>query len=323
MDMQIAAWAATTSTGVLTIAKPAYSKLKNYRSGVKFVKGAKETLAIAPAQLRETGYKQQSTHPLFPDEGAFHPDNLAALNAVLRGHLRRNSNVEPEVLESISDGLLLFGSPTSEGLSRLVFGYEPISGREDRLAKVGLVSHLPFSWDLDKDNIAHSAQRWVSGLESPTMRPNWAVIGPEGKRLFPDLHHDDFLRTDLLLVTKLPNILTDASRGSEHYIVSVGGAHGTGTRAVERLLSDKGVLRIIADELKIDPEVPGTWPEAYQVLLRVGDIKHNARHGSIAEKVDYIDSVRISESSDWWDEWRRRIAGSVAAAASAHGAGKE
>ncbi|MEU6275777.1 hypothetical protein ABZ871_25695 [Streptomyces populi] len=307
-DIQTAAWAATSLTGALVVSRPAYSRLRNYRANAKFVAGAREALAIGTLQLHETGFRQHSAHPLFPSGDTIHPDNAAALNAVLSSERDRKKKIVPQVWERISDSLVLLGSPTSEGLSRLVFGYQELSERPDCLIKSGLASELPFSWNLDGDQIRARAKRWVAGMSEPTSRPNWSIQGSEKNRFYPDLGGDDFLRSDYLILTKIPNVLVDEDRGSGHYIVSIGGAHGTGMRAIERVLSDKSVLRRIVDDLRIDPEDSASWPNAYQVLLQARNIEHDPQRGSFARNVTYIDSRRITETSDWWNSWRNALA---------------
>ncbi|MFF9304113.1 hypothetical protein [Streptomyces sp. NPDC014777] len=311
-DLQIAAWAATSLGGALLISKPTYARLRNFRSDAKFVAGAREALTIGTLQLHETDFRQQSAHPLFAFGDTIHPDNAAALNAVLSGEGGRKKQVVDQLWGRVSDSLVLLGSPTSEGLSRLVFGYQEAPNRADCLLKGGLASSLPFSWNLDGTQIKARAKRWVSGISQPTERPNWSIQGSQNRRWYPDLRGDDFLKTDYLLITKIPNILVDEDRGSGHFIVSIGGAHGTGTRSIERVLSNRSVLRKIVDELNIDPENPASWPDAYQILLRVGKIEHDAQSGSRPKDVEYVDSRRISESSDWWNTWRKSLAPAMA-----------
>ncbi|MFC9925403.1 hypothetical protein [Streptomyces sp. NPDC127190] len=311
-DLQIAAWAATSLGPILVMSKPACARLRNFRSDARFIAGAKEALTIGTLQLHETDFRQQSAHPLFPTGDAIHPDNAAALNAVLSGERRRKRKVVDQLWGNVGDSLVLLGSPTSEGLSRLVFGYQETPDRPDYLRKTGLASALPFSWNLDGTQIKARAKRWVQGLSEPTARPNWSIQGEKNHRWYPDLRGDDFLKTDYLLITKIPNILVDEDRGSGHFIVSIGGAHGTGTRSIERVLSNKSVLRKIVSDLRIDPDDSASWPNAYQVLLRAGKIEHDPWLGSSSRDVEYVDSRRISESSDWWNSWRRSLAPEMA-----------
>jgi hypothetical protein len=313
-DLQIAAWAATSLNGLLQISRPAYEQLKNFRSDVQFVPKAREALTIGTVQLNETDFRQQSAHPLFPSGGTIHPDNLTALSAVLKGGRGNKKEVveQEQLWGNASDSLVLLGSPASEGLSRFVFGYQEVSDRTDCLLKEGLASHLPFSWNLDGTQVRAKGKRWVPGVSQPTARPNWSIQGPEAHRFFPDLGCDDFLKTDYLLMTKIPNVLVDEDRGSGHFLVSIGGAHGTGTRAIECVLSNASVLRRIVTELHIDTDNPATWPDAYQVLLRAGSIKHDQQRGSFPCDVTYIDSRRISQSSDWWNSWRESLAFAMA-----------
>jgi hypothetical protein len=289
----------------LKIASSVFAAIKRYRADVQFEKDAKEALTIGAVQLRTTGYRRRSVHPLYANTSNFHPDNLAAMAALLHEDIHRaqrhNGIQEAASVEaSLDHSMLLIGSPASEGLSRVVFGYE--EAREDVLTCKGLGLELPYRWHFGED-LAIS-NRFYPPQEEPISRPNFAIAGPGGKVIYyPDLDGNNFQLTDYLLLTKLPNFLADQRRGSGHFIVSVGGAHGIATRAVERLLSNRSMIKRVVEDLAIDVDRAKTWPTAYQVLFKVGDIRHDVRHGSRAKSIVLVDSQRIDESPEWWQAW--------------------
>jgi hypothetical protein len=168
---------------------------------------------------------------------------------------------------------------------------------------------LPYRWEINQEEIAAQALRFVRVGRSyvPERESNWGIIGPRGRRYYPTVSHDGFLVTDYLLLTKLPNFLADPTHGSENFIVNFGGTHGIAQRAVTLLLSNRALINKVADHLDIDPELAHTWPDAYQVLFRAGDIRHRQARGSHARGLVLVDAVRIDESAEWWMSWNRRI----------------
>ncbi len=105
---------------------------------------------------------------------------------------------------------MLIGSPTAEGLSRPVFGYEPDINR-DSLALRHPPIDLPVKWILSKSEIDEHAQakRFVAG-RGLVSRPNWHIQGPE--RLYiPEVDDLGYLSLDYLVVTQLRNYLSTRS----------------------------------------------------------------------------------------------------------------
>jgi hypothetical protein len=298
------------------VALPLSTALRQASAELKLISGAKDALAISRRQLGDTGYRHRSLHPSFSD-AVIHPDNLLGLLPLLqedfllatkRRRLREVS-AHLDVTSSISNSLLLVGGPAGEGVTRIVFGYKEGEERESgrSLFCNGLGLALPYHWNLDQDHITAVARRFVSGATEPVARPNWGLIGPHGRRLYPTLDNDDFLKTDYLLLTKLPNFLADESRGSESYIVSFGGTHGPGQIATKLLLSSRATIKRLVSELKIDTENVGSWPEAYQAVFRIGDIDHRPRRGSVGTTIKLVDTLQVVESRDWWRSWGNRV----------------
>ncbi len=292
-----------------------YREIVRRRAARQFMYGATEALTIGRRQLGQTGYRHRSDYT----GGAYHPDNLEALGAVLKdelirairdGTFRQSESLEMDPGESI----VLIGGPVWDRITRSVFGYKknliaPDAGGGSRYDCDGLGLHLPFRFDLDPNKITGVAARFTRSADGVTVErePNWGIIGRDKSLYYPTLRHDDFLATDYLLLTKIPNFLSDPTQGTERFIVNYAGTHGVGVRAVNLALSQQPLVRRIIEDLKIDVDRAVTWPTAYQVILRVGDIKHDTRRVSKPTDVRLVCAVRIDESLEWWAGWRRHV----------------
>jgi hypothetical protein len=254
---------------------------------------ARELLGLHQSKL--IAYRHDSKHVLYGGTETLHPDNLHGLaaasgNAYVAAQQTGRLRVEDEILTHAAHDLALIGSPTSEGLSRLLFGYAP-DGDPDSLAVDQIPLDLPFRWVISKNEIADSAvaRRLVAG-RGLVERPNWRIAGPD--RLYvPRVDENGLLLEDYLLVTKVRNYLSHSAIDEGHFIVSFGGSHGTGTRALELLFKDRQVLSSIADRLR-------QRPAAFQMLLRVSDIKHDRTVGSYARKIELVDEPIILPDRD-------------------------
>jgi hypothetical protein len=190
--------------------------------------------------------------------------------------------------------LALIGSPTAEGLSRLIFGYasddDPDSLTPDRVPV-----DLPYRWVISKNEVDERAvaRRYVAG-RGLVERPNWRIAGP-GRIFIPHVDDQGVLMDDYLLVTRLRNYLSHSAIDEGRFIVSFGGSHGTGTRALELLFQNTPVLAQIAAQRQ-------NRPAAFQALFRVGDIEHSRTVGSYARKIELVDDIIILP--DHYLTWR-------------------
>jgi hypothetical protein len=144
----------------------------------------------------------------------------------------------------------------------------------------GIGVRLPFRWEEDGDLIRATYRKYVPGL-GLVERPNWPILDQRGttvKSLFPRVGMDGMLLGDLLLITKIPSYLTVESYQSGRAIVSIAGAHGTGTRAISVLLRSRKQMAEIGAEIE-------KYYQSFQVLLEVGDIRHDPERGSRARRV--------------------------------------
>jgi hypothetical protein len=287
------------------------SSIQRARQRADDVREAKKLLGLADPQGE--AYRSDAVHPLFA-AGQLHPDNEAALTAAASDALVHARSVEEDLqVDAAERSLLLFGSPTSEGLSRIVFGYEEVAGVEGLVWRDSPLD-LAYAWELDPGRVGDGrVGRHVSG-KGIVERPLWQINDLRGngsERLVPEADADGLLSEDYLLVTRVRNFLSENARARGQFLVSFGGAHGTGTRAVELLLRDKRVLRTVLERLKekqmqTSGRLAGL-PKAYQLLFRVSRISHGAK-GSIPRALELVDATILPDTDMVWDQAYRRIA---------------
>jgi hypothetical protein len=113
---------------VLKVAKEGVESLRalgrassRHRQRTADVREAKQLLGLVdPAG---EAYRSDAVHPLYTP-GQIHPDNRAALRYAGRDALALGTTARDDLhVQATDSSLLLFGSPTSEGLSRVMFGY--------------------------------------------------------------------------------------------------------------------------------------------------------------------------------------------------------
>ncbi|GAA4885568.1 hypothetical protein [Serinicoccus chungangensis] len=220
--------------------------------------------------------------------GNTHPDDRIALGSLagpaLRQSLERQWREEDFVPVNFEENLVLIGSAGPEGLSRLIFGYR---NNGKFLEYVGTPLDLPYHWVEDEREVRSECLRYQSG-GAVTTRPNWGVRslkGAAGATRFPELDRQHFLASDLLLVSRIPNFLSVTRSGST--LISVGGTHGVGTRAVSLVTKDRDVVSQILETLRES----GT--DYFQALLSAEKIHHHEGSGSVATTVRLLDVVPL------------------------------
>lgn len=293
MDSRIDADLDVTSLGTKALTWVT-RRLAGRRKLARLAKEGKTLLGISIDPL--ITYRHSSAHSHFSRQDP-HPDNGDALVTVAGDDYdtaeRENRLVTvDELAVGIERSVILIGSPTAEDFSRIVFGYRPGQG-ENGLRFTGELFDLPYRWELDPTQITATARRVVRG-RGWSERPNWSLTG--SKEWTPYVgNQDKILTTDFLLVTRIPNFLTPKALGEQHFIVSVAGAHGTGTRAVELLLNDRTILSSIGEELK-----KLRSPAWYQLVFEVSGLTHREAEGTRARAATLKDAVAIDDDPGMW-----------------------
>lgn len=251
-------------------------------------------------QSDSTIYRSDNVHPLYRQPANIHPDNRRALLAAVgEEYLLAESlgtvELQTRVGAQLDDNLVLIGSPTSEGISRLVFGYTSAPDVEDSLILDTAPVDLPYRMILDLEHVPRTAlaHRYVENI-GMTTRPNWRIESDAGT-FIPELN-DGWLRTDYLLITRLRNFLTPDGFARGHTVVSIAGTHGVGTRALSLLLNDNTLLREIGSVTR-ERDCP-----SFQALFRISDISHDKRTGSHGRKIQLIAAPSIIADNP--ERWR-------------------
>lgn len=286
------------ATGLVTVSTKAIDWIREkakYRQEADF---ARQLLGLH--QQAQVVYRHDSRHVLFAGTEQLHPDNLYGLTAASGNDYKRAEaanlvSVADSISTQVSQNLALIGSPTAEGLSRIAFGYRQDEDDPDSLTISDAPLDLPFRWIVSKAEVDERAvaRRYVAG-RGLVERPNWRIAGPGGLYV-PRVDENGLLQEDYLLVTKVRNYLSGGSVDAGSYIVSFGGAHGTGTRALSLLYRDRGILRKLSDQLR-------TKPASFQFLLRVGNISHDPVNGSHARSIELVGNATILPDND--SVWR-------------------
>jgi len=284
------------AAGLVDVTRRAYDWLHDRARIQNDVDEAKELLGIRRGW--GVAYRHDSVHALYSGGIELHPDNLAALTTAAGSEFARARDLRlvrhtSNIKTTLNTNLVLIGSPTAEGLSRPLFGYEP-DVDPDSLALIQAPVDLPIRWVLSKSQIDEHARakRFVAG-RGLVSRPNWRIDA--GDRLYvPEVDVFGFISMDYLVVTRLRNYLSTQALDQGKYIISFGGAHGTATRAIEILLRDHETLRKISERLS-------DRPAAYQMLLRVGAMQHDRLLGTRATQVELVgEPIILPDNQQTW-----------------------
>jgi hypothetical protein len=259
--------------------------------------------ALGLIGVGDVAYRHDSVHALYSNQLEPHPDNLAALAAVCGkevGEALKLSQFQTnaEVKTSIESNLFLIGAPIAEGLTQPLFGYTLERGVVDSLLLTNAPVDLPYHLVMSRSHVDTSAvaRRFVAG-KGMVERPNWRIEGRE--RFVPMTDSDRYLVDDYLLITKLRNYSSADALQSGRFIVSIEGAHGTATRGIELLLKNEQLLARIGAVLD-------HGAAAFQMVLRVSDLKHSPKRGTVGKKIELVAGPTvISDSDSTWREAQR------------------
>lgn len=307
------ATSAKVVSAVATVSKSTWSWLGSYSLRRRASSALEEMLGIG--LHTDTSFRVGLLHSTL-ERGLVHPDDAAAFAAVAGPSLAYAMNSDwlllDEVAGRLEDNVVLIGSPGSEGLSRLIFGYEESS--DQRLQFVGDVLDLPYHWEEDSTQVTGDCLRLQPDGRT-SRRPNWPIISARERVPYrPRTDNEGFLTSDYLLVSMLPNFLTIEGNERGRTILSVGGSHGVGTRAIERLLMDTKLMSELLTKYQ-----DGKSPH-FQALFEACSVVHSARSGSIAKRLslmDYVplffndDAIRIAHRSvtERFTDWMRETEG--------------
>lgn len=274
-------------SAVASVAKSTWSWLGRYSMRRTATDALNELLGVG---LRtDTCFRIGVLHSTL-ERGSVHPDDAAAFATIAGPSLAHAMQSDwlllDEVAGDLESNVVVIGSPGSEGLSRLIFGYQESS--DHRLQYTGTTLDLPYRWEEDRAEVSASCLRMQPDGHT-SRRPNWPIVDARhGLSLRPRTNNEGFLTSDYLLVTKLPNFLTASGNERGRTILSVGGSHGVATRAVEHLFSQP---ELAAELLRRHHGAPAPH---FQALFEARSVVHSARLGSTARRLVLVDYVPLT-----------------------------
>lgn len=165
----------------------------------------------------------------------------------------------------IDGDIIVVGSPTSDAIAKTSFEYS--GARYELKRAVDPLIELPITYILDKEELGDGEvllRRYVAGEEKEMY--NWALR--MGKEVLPPpkLGANQWLQTDYLLITRIPNLMSRKAFLDGAEILIIGGAHGTGTEAIGLLLKDAKLLSRIETQRQNAPY--------FQILVPIVEIVH-------------------------------------------------
>lgn len=280
--------AARVSGGAVRVLSSLSPALRAWRQDRELAAYARGLLGLHDP--RTYGYRVAQHHPIY-SIGSPHPDDCAAFGTILKTAIspalaQQDIEYASSVECSLDDGHVIVGSPESDPFAQAVFGYH--SAGEHGSEFVGDTLDLPFRWEEDARQVSATYTKFVPG-RGEVERPNWPIVcqraGGEVRR-FPEVDGDGFSATDWLVLTRIPNIASLEGLQRNRSIVSVAGAHGTATRAIELLVGNRHALAAIGGQ------VPRA-SNAFQALIEVGGIRHNPHTGSRASTIRVDEVVAL------------------------------
>lgn len=173
----------------------------------------------------------------------------------------------------IDTDIVAIGSPINDDISRLSLEYNGKSRYELNRSLEPLLD-LPITYAINKHDVRHDivqAKRFVAGEEREM--PNWTIHLDNDFLPSPKLNGNRWLKTDYLLISRIPNLLCGVAFYSGAEILIVGGTHGVGTEAIALVLNDYEVLN------KIDSALSDS--RYFQVIIPVDEIDHCLERGTM------------------------------------------
>ncbi len=244
---------------------------------------------------QDISWKAGSEHRLqsqfLRDGHPAHPADIAAISRLLPGELGSQpvSPTEDEIRVSLRRSVVTAGSPASDGLARVIFGYSGSPDHYTRLPEFPI--KMPYHWLLDAEHV-EPAKYYIGG--ELVDRPNWNVATSDGVALTaPATNENGILVSDWLLVTRIRNFLDVEALNRGDFILSVAGAHGLGTMASAMLMRDAAMCREIDTRLR-----PGC--DEFQLLIKV------SADGAEPTAIELVDVQSLEHTQSDYEMARER-----------------
>lgn len=213
--------------------------------------------------------------------------------------------------DALEDSLMLIGSPESEPLTRLIFGYRTRDDGHGTRFQGGTVP-LVYRWEEELDTgkpILYCRHQRSNGVIA--VRPNWPLVVADGSLVprYPSLTRQGELAEDFLLITSVPNFISESALRSGAQIVSIAGLHGIGTSAALTLVRNDSAVDALTRGLQALP----ARRSGVQVVVRVTQVGTDSGGATRAASVHVEDVVAITMSPDDLDRARSTLANELPA----------
>jgi len=222
-------------------------------------------------------------HPYLVERKLPHPDNEKALGEIshsIYNYFRGNREIiyaKNVGYVDLKENVCSLGSPVSSRLSRKGMGY-PLEGNLGKEPS----TKLPFIFNLNEKDLGE-VTRMMKGKKWTVK--NWAIINRDsGEEFEPRFNPDGYLKTDYLLITIIPNFLTEQGMRNNKVLGMIGGCHGPGTKAIGKVLEDVKLLEKMKKE-------KGDY-DYYQSLFKISKLKHT-KTDCIPVKVDHVKTIPL------------------------------
>lgn len=276
--------------------------LRARRSVSKASSRARSVLQFYPDE-GNVAYRLSQWHPMY-GEIRYHPDDLAAFEAIADPAIAQALSSDWLVEDrrcaaALHDDIVSIGSPESEPLARLFHGYQRRGqGNSGGMQFIGGAVELPFRWLEDPSRVTADCVRDVPG-RGPVRRPNWPLVDARGaveQLKYPHVGNDGYLQSDYLVVTVLPNFLTQLGLQMGKRFVNIAGLHGSGTRAIGLALKDQTFIKAVT-------ELDTGRRCAFQILVRV-ELDKSTRRLPRDVSVEAAESLQVDD----WERPRKLLA---------------
>jgi hypothetical protein len=249
----------------------------------------------------ETIFRLSDSHPIYAN-GQVPAADVAAFSclvdpafAVQYGDPSMYLEDDPE-LDAECD-LILFGSPESETLTRALLGY-----KHDTSGVLTYVETVPlaYRWLEDPSKVSvYCLQHRPGGAIA--VRPNWPLVATSPEfREYPKLRNG-WLDEDYLVITRVPNFVSDRARQAGRAILSIAGLHGIATRSIGLALADEAIVQDLLDLVSRHP-----W---FQVVIKVTAISHgDTNTGSLPTRVELYRTCALDLSEQVLESASKKFA---------------
>lgn len=193
-----------------------------------------------------------TSHYLY--KGQIHPADKAA--AITLGNVSTPGLKSIETIgeqfqpNEFNGNYICIGSPTTNLLARYILQYKPDQSHISLLRTQEPVLDLEYEYVFDKNFMKeHGIIDHYMDCHGKLI-PNWSLRNIKTNEIFiPKIDDNNKLLTDYLLITVIPNLLTEQALESGKKIIIFAGAHAVGTNSLDLVFKNKKILKSISKQV--------------------------------------------------------------------------